>query len=245
MNTRVLCFESAEELHRATASDIIQMLNGAIRTSGQSSLMLSGGTTPGAVYRQLASKPLQSQLDWRAVHVFWGDERCVPPTEKESNYRMAYEALLGHVPIPDQNIHRIRGELTPTTAAEKYEQEIREFFSLNNDDLPRFDVTLLGLGEDGHTASLFPETTILNEASLLVANVYVPKLDAQRISVTYPVLNNSGTVTFIVTGGGKASILRDVLEGDADPYPAGKIRPRNGSLFWYIDRAAGSKLRSL
>lgn len=245
MTTRVLRFESAEELHHASAGAIIQFLNEAIRESGKGTLMLSGGTTPEAVYRLLASKAFRSQLDWGAVHVFWGDERCVPPTEKESNYRMAYEVLLRQVHIPDRNIHRIQGELSPKIAAETYEQHMREFFSLKNDGVPRFDVTLLGLGEDGHTASLFPETTILNETSRLVADVFVPKLDAHRISVTYPVINNSATVMFIVTGAGKATVLRDVREGDAGRHPAGKIQPRNGNLFWYIDRDAGSKLRSL
>jgi 6-phosphogluconolactonase len=243
MNGRVKRFATAAELRDSATCFIVQSLNNAVTRSGRAAILLSGGFTPKAVYELLASDQYRSQIDWQNVHLFWGDERCVPPTHAESNYRMVYETLMRDIPIPQMNIHRIHAELAPAEAAELYEQEIRTFFQLREGELPRFDVVLLGIGEDGHTASLFPATRILNEAQRLVADVFVPKLNAHRVSVTYPVINNSHEIIFLVSGVGKADILRKILQGEPQQYPAQRVIPANGNLCWFIDEDAASLLR--
>ena len=203
-------------------------------------MVLAGGSTPKAAYEILA-RDYAEAIDWGRVHAFFGDERTVPPDHEDSNYRMAREALLDHVPVG--GVHRIRGELPPDEAAASYEGELRAFFE--GEDPPRFDLILLGLGEDGHTASLFPETSALEVTDRLVVANPVLKLDTTRITLTAPVLNAAHDVSFLVAGGGKAEALKEVIEGDADPraYPAKLVGPPGG-LTWMVDRAAASMLEN-
>lgn len=208
------------------------------------SLALAGGSTPRGLYERLATPEVASQLPWDCMHVFWGDERHVPPDHPESNYRMAYEALLSKVPVPSHQIHRIRGELpNPAEAAARYERELRDAFAVSS-DVPRFDLILLGMGEDGHTASLFPGSQVIHETTKLVAAPWVERLHAYRITLTPVVLNAARHVWFLVCGEAKARALEAVLEGPYDPetYPAQLVRPRDGHVMWFVDASAAARL---
>jgi 6-phosphogluconolactonase len=200
--------------------------------------VLAGGSTPKATYGILA-RDYAERIDWSRVHVFFGDERNVPPDHEDANYRMAREALLDHVPIG--GVHRMRGELPPDEAAAAYEVELREFFGAEK--LPRFDLILLGIGGDGHTASLFPETPALEVHDRWVVANPVPKLDTTRITLTVPVINAARSVVFLAAGKDKAEALKEILEGDADPreYPAKLVQPPGGPE-WMLDRAAAGSL---
>jgi 6-phosphogluconolactonase len=200
--------------------------------------VLAGGSTPKATYGILA-RDYAERIDWSRVHVFFGDERNVPPDHEDANYRMAREALLDHVPIG--GVHRMRGELPPDEAAAAYEVELREFFGAEK--LPRFDLILLGIGGDGHTASLFPETPALEVHDRWVVANPVPKLDTTRITLTVPVINAARSVVFLAAGKDKAEALKEILEGDADPreYPAKLVQPPVGPE-WMLDRAAAGSL---
>jgi 6-phosphogluconolactonase len=206
---------------------------------------LSGGGTPKALYRLLAVPPYVGQIPWERVHLFWGDERHVPPDDAESNYRMVREALLSKITIPAENVHRVRTE-APDAAdvARDYADNIRGFFQLQPNQWPRFDLVLLGLGPDGHTASLFPGTDALHDTTGLVAAPWVEKFDAHRITLTAPVINNAAAVAFLVAGAAKAGVLRAVIEGPRDPdrLPAQLIAPTDGALLWMLDEAAAGSL---
>ena len=232
----------ARALYHEAAAFIVQRIQESAAARGTATLLLSGGSTPRAVYELLSSDSWQERVVWKNVHLFWGDERCVPPTHAESNYGMTYEVLLKKISIPAENVHRIRGERSPQEAARIYDEEITHHFHLTDDAMPRFDLTLLGLGEDGHTASLFPGTPVVKETRKRVADVVVPALKTHRVSVTLPVINNSREVLFLVSGKNKAAILRDVLEGPAGRYPAQEVRPINGAVHWLVDDAAASLL---
>jgi 6-phosphogluconolactonase len=175
------------------------------------------------------------------VHLFWGDERCVPPDDPGSNYRLAEEALIAHVPIPPENVNRVRGELKAGVAAQAYENQLQDFFC---GPRPRFDLVLLGLGEDGHTASLFPGSPLLDEKVRLVAPATASYQDrpAQRVTLTLPAINTARQVLFLVAGGAKAEIVQAVIEGPAGRYPAQRIQPTAGQLTWLVDAAAASRL---
>lgn len=232
----------ARSLYHDAVTFIVQRIQESIGARGTATLLLSGGSTPRAVYELLSTDSWQERVVWKNVHLFWGDERCVPPTHAESNYGMTYEVLLKKISIPAENVHRIQGERSPEEAARVYDEEITQHFHLTDDAMPRFDLTLLGLGEDGHTASLFPGTPVLKETRRRVADVVVPSRNTHRVSVTLPVLNNSREVLFLVSGESKAAILRDVLEGPAGRYPAQEVRPINGAVHWLVDDAAASLL---
>ena len=240
MNGRLEVFRSPEALLQAAAERIVACLREAILTEGKASFALSGGTTPRGVYELLGAEQYRSRLDWRKIHLFWSDERCVGPTMPESNFRMANKSLIRNVPIPSRNIHRIRGELEPREAAYESEADIRRFFGLNEGDFPRFSLVLLGLGEDGHTASLFPETEVLNEEHRIVSEVYVKTLAASRVTLTIPAINSAAAAIFLVSGRTKAGILRAVLEERNPRYPAQFVKPDNGQLFWLVDNEAAS-----
>lgn len=237
MNLRV--YEDKDRLAEAAARDFAERAAGAIATSGRFAVALAGGSTPKAAYELLATR-YADEVDWANVHVFFGDERSVPPDDADSNYRMAREALLDHVPVG--SVHRMRGELLPDEAAMRYEEELREFFG-SPGSLPEFDLMQLGIGEDGHTASLFPNTPALEVTDRWVAQNPVPKLETVRITLTLPVINAAKSVSFLVAGEGKAGALREILEGDADPrdYPARFVRPA-GELAWMADRSAAARL---
>lgn len=241
MGTQVKIVPDGDALAHTAAQEFHRLSETAVQESGRFSVALSGGNTPRAVYTLLASE--HQQLPWDRIHIFFGDERHVPPDHPDSNFRMASESLLSKVPIPENNIHRIRAELEADAAAKEYEQELRDFFHLADHDWPRFDLIFLGIGEDGHTASLFPGSKALAEASRRVAPNWVEKFQAFRITLTFPVLNHAAEVLFMVSGAGKAQILSEVVRPGARKYPAQNIEPQNGQLLWLVDQNAGSLLR--
>jgi len=205
---------------------------------------LSGGATPRALYSLLATAEFREKIPWPQIHLFWGDERCVPPNHRDSNYGLAYETLISRVPIPKENVYRMKGGEDPQIAAFDYEQALRQFFGLSGRGLPRFDLIFLGLGEDGHTASLFPGSEVLQEKRRLVCAAYVKRFKSNRLTLTLPVLNNAANIFFLVAGERKASALREILYGkDARRLlPAQRVRPMKGRLVWFVDAAAGSLL---
>lgn len=233
-------FPSPEALADAVARQVVAQGARAISATGRFTLALSGGSTPRAAYSRLATGDLVHQVDWRLVHVFWGDERCVPPDDPRSNYRMAKEALLDRVPIPAHQIHRIRGEDDPEQAAAEYERELHAL--LGGEGL---DLVLLGLGEDGHTASLFPRQASVHERTRWVVAVPAPEATMWRITLTPAVLNTARNVTFVVSGASKAARLQQVLRGPFTPdaLPAQAIRPLQGRLTWMVDEAAAGRFR--
>ena len=242
--THLEIFASPAAMAGAAASLFTAQAAGAVSTRGRFTAALSGGRTPETLYGLLAKSPFASQIPWDRVHLFWGDERCVPPDHGESNYRLARERLLDHVPIPPANVHRILGERDPAEAAALYEQLLRDFFGPHGDPVFTFDVVLLGLGEDGHTASLFPGTGPIRETARWVAGHFVDARKEWRITLTPAAINAARTVVFIVTGKTKAAAARDVLEGPCRPdaLPAQAIRPLHGELRWMLDREAAQLL---
>ncbi len=238
----VRVFDTAEEVARAAALRFVEAAREAVAARGAFSVALAGGSTPKRVYELLAGADFCGAVDWRNAHVFFGDERCVPPDDAESNYRMASEALLSRVPVPAQNVHRIEGVGDAAANASAYESEMRGLFG--DVEWPRLDHVLLGMGDDGHTASLFPGTDALNEGRLWAAPNWVEKLGAWRVTLTAPAINSARDVLFLVTGAGKAGRLREVLRGGRDPsrLPSQLISPAGGALSWYVDRAAAAKL---
>lgn len=217
------------------ARRVVNAIDESLELKGRFSMALAGGSTPKMLYELLALEPYRSGMDWTKIHVFFGDERCVPPDHAHSNYRMAREALLSHVPIPLDNIYRMKGELDPTAAAAEYDQQLAEHFSDN-----AIDLVLLGMGDDGHTASLFPGTAALGETTRRCVANHVPKLDTWRLTMTAPFINQAWQVMVLVTGQAKADRLQEVLEGDSDPQrlPIQLIKPEIGRLVWLMDTAA-------
>jgi 6-phosphogluconolactonase len=235
-------YPDAASLARAAAEHFVTLATQAMTARGRFVVALSGGSTPRAAYTLLASDEFVARVDWPRVHVFWGDERCVPPDHAESNYRMARETLLDKIPIPAENIHRIQGELPPDQAATAYQAELEAVLGAGG----RFDLILLGMGEDGHTASLFPGTTALHEQTRWVVAHYVDKLSAWRVTLTPVAINAAAHVTFLVSGAGKAERLREVLDGPHQPdvLPAQIVRPTDGRLLWLADAAAAVHVRA-
>jgi 6-phosphogluconolactonase len=233
-----------QELFEAAAEEVIRGAQEAVAQRGRFTIALSGGSTPKALFNLLATNA-KSVLPWDHMFFFWGDERHVPPTDADSNYRMAEETMLSKIPVAAGNVFRFPAENPDAAAAaEAYEQTLRKFFQLKAGELPVFDLILLGMGPDGHTASLFPNTAGLQEKSRLVIANWVEKLKTSRLSLTLPVLNAARCVTFLVSGTDKASVLKTVLEEDApgEQYPSKLVQPTNGKLIWLVDRAAASAL---
>jgi 6-phosphogluconolactonase len=233
----------ARAVSDAAREEIVRRAKIAIGEHDRFAIALAGGSTPKLLYASLA----ETDLDWSRIHLFFGDERCVEPDDEQSNYRMVRESLLSKIEIPPENVHRMHAELASVDEAIMvYEAELRAFFALvAARDLPRFDVVLLGMGPDGHTASLFPGTTALDEREHLVAAPWVPKFGTHRITLTASVINHAACVLFLVAGEDKASALKSVLEGSAQPsmFPAQMIRPTEGELVWLVDRAAAKLLK--
>lgn len=217
----------------------------AVRERGVFRVALAGGSTPKALHAALTSDPFRSQLPWDKMQIFFGDERHVPPDHSDSNYRMVNETLISKSPIKSEQVFRIKAELQDTEkAALDYEQILRAQFALKPGELPRFDLMLLGMGNEGHTLSLFPGTTALRDNGRLVVRTWVGKLYTERITCTAPVANNSATVLFMIAGADKAPALKAVLEGPFEPeqLPSQLIKPANGNLFFLVDSAAGGML---
>ncbi len=215
----------------------------AIRARGQARVAISGGSTPQAVLT-LLGREYKESIAWENLQLFWVDERCVPPTDKDSNFGMTKAAMLDQVPLPAANIHRMEGELNPEEAAARYEAEIRNALRLEGAETPTFDLILLGLGPDGHTASLFPGTDGLHEMAHICLANHVPQKDTWRLTLTWPVITQGREVAFLIEGERKADMLNTVFTGAYDPdrYPAQLIRPANGKLTLLLDRAAAAQL---
>jgi 6-phosphogluconolactonase len=218
----------------------------AVKARGLARIAISGGNTPKAMFELLADpvQPFFNQVSWDKLNLFWVDERCVPPDHEESNYRMTNQALLAKVPLSSERIHRMEGELDPEVAAARYESTIRNTFKLEGAETPTFDLIFLGMGDDGHTASLFPHTEALDNLSNIVIANHVPQKDAWRITLTWPVINQGREVAFLIEGEGKADIIHQVFLGPYDPetFPSQLIRPASGSLILLLDSAAADKL---
>lgn len=239
---QVRVFPSEDELFRAAAEKFCEVGVSAIRERGRYTVGLSGGSTPRGLHQQLATT-FSKRLPWDKVFFFWGDERHVPPDFPESNFRMAKETLLSKLPLSQQNILRMRGELPDANeAASQYEQLLRDFFKPAPGQFPRLDFNLLGMGPDGHTASLFPGTKGLDERQRWVIGNWVPQHDTWRITLTYPVINSSRVVMFLVNGEKKAEMVRKALKDPASKLPCQGVQPSDGELLWYLDKAAGAKL---
>jgi 6-phosphogluconolactonase len=239
MQPEIKIVTDASELSRTSTAEFEHVARNAVQARGRFTVSLSGGSTPRGLYSQLARDA--HRLPWDKIYLFWGDERHVPPDDKDSNYGMVRETLLSHVPIPPDHVFRMHAEDTDANrVAEQYEQTIRQFFGLKAGELPRFDLVLLGLGPDGHTASLFPGSAALQERSRLVVANWVEKFGHYRLTLTAPVLNNAAEVMFLVSGSEKTSALQSVLYSDApaEQFPAKMIEPRSGRLLWLVDRAA-------
>lgn len=235
---RVRVYADKQALAEAAARDFVAKAAEAIEERGRFTVALAGGSTPKTAYELLA-RDHASEVDWANVHIFYGDERSVPPEHEDSNYRMSKEALLDH--ISAGSVHRMQGELPPEQAARAYEAELRNSFP--DEDLPSLDLVMLGIGGDGHTASLFPGTPALDEMDRWAVENPVEKLETIRITLTAPVINAARTVNFFVAGGDKAEALREILKGDGNPYtyPAKLVKPRTGAN-WMLDGEAASKL---
>lgn len=241
-----------EALTALAAKGVVFWGQKAIARRGVFHLALSGGSTPKALYAALAGEPYAHQLAWQHVHLWWSDERDVPSDHPDSNYKLAYDAWIGKVPIPPENVHRVPTELGAAQAAAQYEAAIESRVErragrdgpTSGFVLPTFDLILLGMGDDGHTASLFPGTPALHERRRLVAAQFVPKLNAQRITFTAPLINAADVVIVLVSGAGKAETLRRVLLGDYRPdvLPAQLVAPTDGKLFWMVDAAAAAQV---
>ena len=231
-------FANAAETAKGFASDLVEKIN-----AGNTHIALSGGTTPNLLFDILA-KEYSFNVKWHNAHLYWGDERCVPPFNPESNFLSAKNRLIDHVAIPTENIHRIRGENDPQQESYRYSQRIKTLLPVKN-GLPRFDVVILGLGTDGHTASIFPDQMDLLTTDDICSTATHPESGQKRVTLTGRIINNAATVAFLVTGESKAQKISLMLSNQKSrlDYPAGHIAPTNGKLIWYIDEAAGSSLK--
>lgn len=246
-NEEIIVCEDPEDLSQQAAERFARLAAESVDRTGRFTVALSGGSTPKSVYARLATQEFQSKISWPQVCFFWGDERCVPPDHPESNFRMAREALLSKVPVLPENIYRMPGEKEPEIAALEYEEILKDHLAFANGNFPRFDLILLGLGDDGHTASLFPGSEALRETRRLVVAPYVEKINAYRLTLTLPVLNSGSHIFFLIAGETKAAIVRDVLgeKSDANKLPAQRIRPKKGRLVWLMDREAATLLENI
>ena len=237
-------FADAEAVAQGAAEWIAELARLSVAERGRFGVALAGGSTPRRIYEILAGGEGPGRwIDWPKVHVFFGDERTVPPDHPDSNFRMAHEALLSRVALPPENVHRMIGEGDAVANARLYEDELRSFFG-DDADWPAFDLVMLGMGDDGHTASLFPATTALEERRAWVVSNWVEKFNTFRITLTAPAINHAARVLFTVTGAGKAARLKEVVEGPRDTarLPSQLIEPRGGAIDWFVDDAAVAEL---
>lgn len=243
MTAIVRVSRDADAFADAAAAVFIESAIASVADRGRFSIALSGGSTPRAVFARLAGdETARLKVSWRQIDWWWSDERTVPPGDPDSNFRMAFESLLGHVPIDPARVHRLKGEVEPAQAASEYERELRAAFGVSAGEIPRFDLVLLGLGADGHTASLFPGTPAVTERERLVVANDVPAMRAVRLTFTLPLINRARRVAFLVSGAEKAPILARVLEGPRGALPAQLVSPDDGELVWIVDSAAARDL---
>ena len=242
MSSQLRVYPTRSAAAHAAAAQFVATAEKAINARRRFTVALAGGNTPRDVYRLLATDEYASMVEWSNVHVFWGDERCVPFNDPENNANMARETLLNHIPVAPNNIYRIQSQLPPEQAAQDYDQTLRHYFSGRNMSLPRFDLVLLGIGAEGHTASLFPGSPLLNERERWVASVYVEKMKTWRITLTPLALNAASKVVFTVIGEEKAQALKQILSQPRQPnlLPAQIVDPPDGQVLWIADKAAAS-----
>lgn len=254
MNKKIKIFPDVESLNNFAAEKFVEIANDAIEKSGVFTVALAGGSTPKSLYQLLASEKFKDKIDWEKVYFFFGDERHVPPDDPNSNFRMAYENLFAPLKISDDHIYRWKSEWENAEwLAFDYEHWIWEFFEQHGNlvelgdgwKLPAFDLILLGMGADGHTASLFPCSAALNEEEIIAVANWVEKLETFRLTMTFPLINNAANIIFLVAGEEKAETLREVLEGacDAEKFPAQKVKPNGGNLLWLVDSHAARLLQ--
>lgn len=238
--------QDTEAMARHATQFIVSSVREAAEARGRARIAISGGSTPRTVFQMLGdrNRPWRAQMPWEKLELFWVDERCVGPEHAESNYRMTREAMLDCVPMRPEQMHRMEGELDPETAAARYESELRNTFRLEGAEAPRFDLVALGMGADGHTASLFPHTAAIHELGRLVVANHVPQKNAWRLTLTWPVINQARSVFFLIGGRDKASIVREVFLGPRDPerLPSQLIWPSGGILTLILDEAAAALL---
>lgn len=242
MNFEIRIFEDLESLSRDAANLFIEQAAIAIEARGRFLVALNGGSTPTRLFQLLATE-LRVKADWNNIHIFWGDERCVPPDDPGSSYGQARDMFLYHVPIPDSNIHRVIGELEPAEASKDYSLTLSRFASLPF-DFPRFDLVYLGMGEDGHTASLFPNSSVAVTETVIPVTANYQDRPANRVTITQLVFNQAHMIAFMAMGEKKAITLAEVLSDRYNPalLPAQRIEPKNGKLIWLVDEDAASKL---
>lgn len=239
----IAIYPDLDTLSQQAAQYVVRTASESIAARGRFTLALSGGTTPRKLYTLLGSEPYSSQIDWQQVHIFWGDERCVPPDNPDSNYYMAQEVLLSKIPIPALQVHRMPADQPGRDAAsQSYTAEMQRVFGTQG--IPVFDLIQLGMGPEGHTASLFPHQASLRETQRLVMPVSVPKPPPDRLTFTPPLLNAARNILFLVTGSDKAEALQAVLEGEYQPeeYPAQIVRPPDGEVVWMLDKAVAANI---
>ena len=245
---KIVVSKDLEELSSRAAAEFVRIASGSIAERQVFTVALSGGSTPKALYKRL----VDSDLDWNKVYFFFGDERNVPPDDEQSNFRMADENLFGPLSIASDKVYRWETDIrAPQRIAATYADSINNFFATptlpshaRDSELPRFDIVLLGMGSDGHTASLFPNTTALNETKKLAVANWVPQLDKWRYTLTYPVINNARNIMFLVAGTDKAETLKEVIDGNRRPkrLPSQSVNPTDGELHWFVDETAADHL---
>jgi 6-phosphogluconolactonase len=241
------CVEAdAAALARRAAEHFVEKAQEVVARKGKANFAISGGSTPKAAFKLLADEdqPWRAQMRWDKLELYWVDERTVPPTDTDSNYRMTREALLDHVPLNPEQVHRMEGELEPEVAASRYESLLRNNFRLEGAECPRFDLVALGMGDDGHTASIFPHTEAIHTLGRLVTANKVPQKDTWRLTLTWPVINQASSVFFLIGGKDKAKVLKEVFMGPRDPesLPSQLIWPSSGILTLFLDKDAASLL---
>jgi 6-phosphogluconolactonase len=243
--SQIRIFDSAEELARTAAEWFVTLTREALAGSDRFAVALAGGSTPKRLYQLLAEPPCREQIDWSKLEIFWSDERAVPPDHPESNYKMAWDSLLSRVPVDSSRVHRLQGEATDADlAAIAYQQEIAEALGVSaGGPPPPFDLMLLGIGEDGHTASLFPYTSAIEERNRWVVANHVAQRQMHRLTMTLPILNRARNIVFLVAGASKAGVLTEILEGPSDPQrlPSQAVQPTDGQLYWWLDRQAAGE----
>jgi 6-phosphogluconolactonase len=239
---QVIIKENPEQLSDAGATLFADSAGHAIKRKGFFTVALSGGSTPRGMHRRLAEEPFRSSISWDKTHFFWVDDRCVPVEDPASNYGAALKDFIDRLPIFKKNIHPMPVHMAPDEGAVHYQKEIIDFFETGTDEIPVFDLILLGIGNDGHTASLFPETSALQEQKQLISMVKAGMPNVNRLTMTYPILNQALEVVFLASGKGKADIIQAILEKKQTGLPALGIQPRSGKLVWLLDREAASLL---
>jgi 6-phosphogluconolactonase len=253
---QVHIFENIDALSKTVADWIVDHVNKALQQQDRFTLVLSGGSTPKKLHALLASDDYKNKIDWSKLHIFWGDERFVPFNDERNNAKMCFDTLLDHVPVPKEQIHVMQTEnITPEESAKAYEEILKKYFSqtpsddstlrTQNSQLTTFDLVILGMGDDGHTLSLFPgKTEVIHETKKLCTSLWLESQNMYRITLTHPIVNQASAIAFLVTGNGKSKALHEVLKGNYNPdvYPSQIIKSTNDELHWFVDQAAASLL---